>query len=124
MNETISHQEIITLLSMLTALDARNVGEADVLLWHAAANAERWTYPQAERAIVQLAARWTPEQAWRIVPGHVTELIRAARRQPAPVAEVLPALPAAEQATADQRAAAIRSFAESVAARKRMPDAS
>lgn len=80
--ETITHQEVITLLSMLTALDQRNVGDGDVLLWYAAGNNERWTYPQAERAVVDLAGRWTPEQAWRIVPGHVTELIRRDRRQP------------------------------------------
>jgi hypothetical protein len=106
--ETITHQEIITLLSMLTALDQRNVGDGDVLLWHAAGNNERWTYKQAERAIVDLAGRWTPEQAWRIVPGHVTELIRKDRRQPERFDRLtLTGPPSADEETRKQKLAEI-----------------
>ena len=75
-----NHSDIARLLAIVAGHNQRTVGDADVLTWHDAATLARWTYPEAERAIRQHYA--TSTERW-IMPGHVTELIRAERRQPA-----------------------------------------
>lgn len=85
--------EIINLLTAAAAFDRRKVGEADVRAWADAAGRGRWTYDEALEAV---KAHYADSTAW-LMPGHVTEAIRARRTQPAPAA----ALPAPDRPPAD-----------------------
>lgn len=73
--------EVIDLLTVITMYDRRTVGETDVHAWHDAAQRARWTLPEATEAAKKHFA--TSRDTW-LMPGHITELIRTERRQPAP----------------------------------------
>jgi hypothetical protein len=77
-------QEVRALLAVAMAYDNRKPGEATVQAWAEAAARSRWTFQQALEAIHAHYA----ESTTFLMPGHVTERIKQARRQPAPVAEV------------------------------------
>lgn len=68
--------EVAKLLAIVQAFDRRTVGEADVTAWHEVARLAGWRPEHAFRAVTEHFAR-PPE--W-LTPGHVTDRIRAARR--------------------------------------------
>lgn len=110
-----NRNEIIDLLTAASAYDRRTVGEGDIAAWAQAADRAAWRFAEALNAIHD---HYADTPAW-LMPGHVTQRIRAARRQPANSADVI-AIDRPPSATAEQRAAAIRAFAERTGS---MPDA-
>lgn len=96
-----TEDEIRGLLAAAMAYDNRRPGDANVAAWMESARRERWTFADALEAIHAHYAR----SAQFVMPGHVTELIRQERRQPAPVAGLLePASPASEETRAQMKA--------------------
>lgn len=106
-----THDEIVTMLQIMSAYDSRKIDGPSIAAWKEAAARARWDSRDALNAIHEHYAKST---AW-LMPGHVTESIRAAKRHPAPANEVL-ALPKAPPASAERRAtlmAEIRALADS-----------
>lgn len=95
---SLTRNQIIDLLTAITAYDRRTIGEGDIAAWTEAARRAAWTYPDALDAI---HAHHAHNPRW-IMPGHITEHIRLQRRQPAPARAVLaltqPAATAARRA--------------------------
>lgn len=93
-----TRNEIVDLLSAITAYDNRNPNEAAVLAWGKAAELGRWTFPEALDAV---HAHYAEDPAF-LMPAHVTERVRAARqdramRQELAELEASPADPAAAE---------------------------
>jgi hypothetical protein len=107
-----THDQIVQLLQVITTYDSRKLDGPTVAAWKEAAARARWDFPLALEAVHQHYATST---AW-LMPGHVTEAIKAARRQPAPVSEVLAELTSAPPASPERRA-------ELMAEIKRLADA-
>lgn len=76
--------DIRALLVVAMAYDNRKPGEATVAAWQEAAGRGRWSFGEAREAIHQHYA----ESTEFLMPAHITANIRAARRQPAPVAQL------------------------------------
>ncbi len=77
--------EIRALLSAAMAYDNRKAGEAAIAGWLKAAERTRWTYGEALNAIHDHYA----ESRDFIMPGDITQRLRAKRRQPGPVRAVV-----------------------------------
>lgn len=77
--------EVVQLVQVIAAYDNRRIDELLIQTWSESARRARWTMAAATDAVHEHFARST---AW-LMPGHVTEAIRTARRQPAPVDQVL-----------------------------------
>lgn len=106
-----THDEIVHMLQIMSAYDSRKIDGPSIAAWKEAAARARWDSRDALESIHEHYAKST---AW-IMPGHVTELIRASKRHPAPVGEVL-SLPTAPPASPETRAALmaeIRALADS-----------
>lgn len=71
-----TRDEIVDLLSAITAYDNRNPNQAAVLAWGKAAELGRWTFPEALDAV---HAHYAENPAF-LMPAHVTERIRAVRQ--------------------------------------------
>jgi hypothetical protein len=71
--------EIINLLSAISAYDNRNASNAAILAWTETANRGRWTFREALDAIHAHYA----EATTFLMPGHVTQLIKARRQDAA-----------------------------------------
>ena len=102
---TMTADEIIDLLSVVTAYDNRNATQATVMAWSKSAGIARWTAEAAHWAVHQHFAESTD---W-LMPAHVTQRIRAARRTEA---EVFRALPGPAWASEEVRASAMAAAAE------------
>jgi hypothetical protein len=89
----LTHEQVAALLVVAMAYDNRNAGDATVMAWTEAAIRAQWRFAEAVEAIHQHYAQSTAF----LMPGHVTTLIREARRQPAPFAALPPASPASEE---------------------------
>lgn len=76
--------EVKALLVVAMSYDNRKPGEATVAAWREAAARGRWSFGEAREAIHQHYAESTDF----LMPAHITATIRAARRQPAPVAQI------------------------------------
>lgn len=111
-----TRDQIIDLLKVASAYDSRKPDSAQILAWSEAAGRAGWRFGNALNAIHEHYANSTD----RIMPGHVTALIRATSARPSdtPVAEVL-ALPAAPPASAERRAELMAQVRE-IADRKAM----
>lgn len=72
--------EVAKLLALIASYDRRTVGVTDVESWHRVALHAGWTFHEACPAVVAQAAN---NPAW-IVPAHLTERIREARRSAPP----------------------------------------
>lgn len=108
-----THDEIVELLQVISAYDSRKIDGPTVAAWKESASRGRWKAVDAFDAVHSHFAKST---AW-LMPGHVSELIRAGKRHPAPVAEVL-ALDRGAPASEETRArlmAEIRKLADSKA---------
>lgn len=86
MNELHVRALLVTAMSF----DHRKPGESDLAAWMDAANTAGWQFDEAQQAIREHYA----ESAEWIMPGHITARIRAGRRLPRPVREVVAELPA------------------------------
>src|SRR6266545_2531980 len=71
--------EIIDLLTLITAYDQRTVGGDDVQAWLIIAGAEDWTLPLARRAVIEHYRRGGDRP--RIKPGHITDTLTELRRE-------------------------------------------
>lgn len=94
-----NRDEVVNLLQAICVYDGRKLDGLVVAAWTESATRARWTFADALEAVHEHYAKST---AW-LMPGHVTELIRAAKRQPAPVEE-LRALDAPPPASPERRA--------------------
>lgn len=74
-----TRNEIIDLLSVISAYDNRNASQAAVLAWEKAAELGRWTFSEALDAV---HAHFTVSTAF-LMPAHITDRIRAARQDAA-----------------------------------------
>lgn len=100
--------------------------KVDIANWHEAAVLQRWTsLPLAIAAVVDYYSRPAKqgERLW-LMPGHVTEYLRAQGRQPAPFAEQQRELTGPPPVADEQRAAHVRKIAAMLARRKSIPEPS
>lgn len=79
-----TEDEIRRLYAVAMAYDNRRLSEANITAWWEQAERNRWTFDEAREAVHQHHC----ESADFLMPAHITAIIRARRRQPAPVAEV------------------------------------
>ncbi|MBF6515561.1 hypothetical protein IU421_14910 [Nocardia cyriacigeorgica] len=96
-----NRDQVIDLLMAAKAYDNRKIDEVMVMAWSESARRARWDYPAAVDAVHEHFAN-TPGAY--LMPGHITERIRAMRRHPAPIAELRaldPAPPASEEKRAE-----------------------
>lgn len=108
-----THDEVVHLLQIVSTYDSRKLDHLTVAAWKEAASRARWTSDAALEAVHE---HYSKSTAW-LMPGHVTELVRAGKRHPAPVDEVL-SIAAAPPASPERRAelmAQIRKLADSKA---------
>lgn len=103
---TLTEPQVRALIAAAMAYDNRKPGEATVAAWAEAAKRAGWTYERALEAIHTHYARSTAF----IMPGHITELVRAQASLP-PRVELPPANPASEE-TRRKAMDAIRRFAD------------
>ncbi|MPZ67352.1 MAG: hypothetical protein GEU83_18230 [Pseudonocardiaceae bacterium] len=73
----LNSEELKTFMNAVAASDRRTTGKADVQFWAAMAHEGGWTLGTAMRALVQFRGRHAGE--W-LEPGHITEIVREARR--------------------------------------------
>jgi hypothetical protein len=93
----VTEDQIRALLATAMAYDNRRPGDANVAAWQEAATRARWTFDEAVEAIHAHYATSTDF----LMPGHITDRVRASRRQPAPYR---PQLEAAAPASEETRA--------------------
>lgn len=74
-----NRDEIVDLLTAISAYDNRNASNAAILAWTETANRGRWTFREALDAIHVHYA----EATTFLMPGHVTQLIKARRQDTA-----------------------------------------
>lgn len=91
---SLTESEVRRLLAVVMAYDNRKPGDAAVLAWAEAARRGGWTLDGALDAVHQHYSRSTE---W-IMPGHITETLRAAARQPAPFRALPPVDPGMQRA--------------------------
>lgn len=84
-----TEEGVRSLLAVAMAFDHRRPGAADIAAWSDAAERARWDFRDAQEAIKIHYATSTEY----LMPGHVTAILRANRRQPPSAREAL-ALPA------------------------------
>lgn len=100
--------EVIDLLTLAAAYDRRTVGQADIEAWMDAARRAHWTAAEAHEAVKTHYAH----AVQFVMPGHVTDLIRAERRKQASSHDVLgPAAPASPETRERMRAIIGKHFA-------------
>lgn len=73
-----TEDDVIDLLSVITAYDKRNTGASEINAWAEAARRGRWTLHEAVEAVHEHFASSTEY----LMPGHVNQRLRAARSQP------------------------------------------
>jgi hypothetical protein len=86
----VTEDEIRRLYALVMSYDNRRLSEANITAWWEQAMRNRWTFDEAREAIHAHHA----ESTEFLMPAHITTKIRAARRQPAPVAAVRALAPA------------------------------
>jgi hypothetical protein len=73
----ITRNDVVKLLALAAGADQRTVAAEDVTLWHGIAQAERWTAPAAQRAIIEHYSRGADRP--RITPAAITDRLRTLR---------------------------------------------
>lgn len=99
-----TRDEVIDLLQTIHGYDNRKIDGISIAAFSESARRANWTFADAIDAVHDYYA-FTP-RGW-IMPGDITERVRASRRQPAPVAE-LRAIGAPPPASPDRRAEVMR----------------
>jgi hypothetical protein len=113
----LSQNETVTLLQIVGSYDRRiEIDKPTILAWMESARRRNWKFADAVEAVHDYYADATGS----ITPGHVTQAIRAARRQPAPVSEVLELGP--PPASAEHRARQLAAMIGRLADRKRVSE--
>lgn len=107
--------DVVNLLQTVAVYDGRKLDALVVAAWSEAASRARWTHAEALEAVHE---HYSKSTAW-LMPGHVTELLRASRRQPAPAGEVL-ALAGVDPAS-EERRAEVMAMVRQLADRKVVP---
>ncbi len=92
----INRDQIIDLLSVVATYDRRTVGEMDVRAYGEAAERAGWTFDEAVEAVHRHFATST---AW-LMPGHITDTLRAQRSAPRTYERELPPATPSQQARA------------------------
>jgi hypothetical protein len=111
-----NRDEVIELLQAIQIYDSRKFDALVVAAWSESAQRARWTLREALEAVHEHFANTAGVY---LMPGHVTERVRAARRHPAPVAE-LRALDPPPPAGPDHRAE-VMALVRQLADRKAVP---
>jgi hypothetical protein len=96
-----TRDEILELLQVAHAYDNRKADSIMVAAWSESARRARWTYHEAVDAVHEHFAK---THGVYLMPGHVTERVRASRRHPAPMSEIRaldPPPPASEKRRAE-----------------------
>lgn len=114
-----TEDEVLELLQIACEYDHRTIGRTDMMAWLDAATRGRWTAEAAQEAVREHYARSTSF----VMPGHVTELLRAERRQPPDYAQQQKALPRPRRDPEVIRAGIDRVFA-ALAAKQAIRDGS
>ena len=83
---SLHRNQVIKLLQLAGSYDSRNPAQSMILAWEESATRGRWTFDEASEAIKNHYSNSTDF----IMPGHITQLVRAAR-QAAAMREPLPA---------------------------------
>lgn len=73
---TMSTDDVVDLLSAITAYDNRNASPANVIAWAKAAELSRWTLPEALAAVHAHFAESTDF----LMPAHITARVKATRQ--------------------------------------------
>lgn len=107
--------EVRALLAACMTYDNRKGGESAIAAWSEAARRGRWTFGEALNAIHDHYA----ETRVFIMPGDVTERIRARRRRPPPVRAVIE--PARAPADPSRVAGIVAALAEQLGWRRQPP---
>ncbi|MFE3105964.1 hypothetical protein [Nocardia tengchongensis] len=71
----LAHDELVSLLQVITAYDNRSADAGTVAAWAEAARRQRWTFAEAIDAVHE---HYSANTTW-LMPGHVTQLIRRER---------------------------------------------
>ena len=108
--------EVIALLQVANGYDNRKIDGIAVAAWSESARRARWTLAEAVDAVHEHYANAPREY---LMPGHVTERVRAARRHPAPMSEVR-ALDPPPPASPERRAE-VMAMVRELANRKAVP---
>ncbi|MBE7193765.1 MAG: hypothetical protein INR66_14935 [Gordonia polyisoprenivorans] len=106
-----NRNEVIDLLTVASAYDRRTIGEGDVKAWGTAAERAHWVFVKAVDAIHD---HYANTAQW-LMPGHITERIRLASRQPAAADDVL-ALE--QQPASEERRAEVMAMVRKIADNK------
>lgn len=93
-----SQDEVIDLLSIITAYDKRSTGQGEIHAWADAAQRGRWTFADAAEAV---KAHYAESTQW-LMPGHVSDRIKAQRRDPPPPHALPHGTPSSEQQYKDR----------------------
>ena len=105
-----THDEVVQLLQVISTYDSRKLDGLTVAAWKESAVRARWDFRAALEAVHE---HYSKSTAW-LMPGHVTEQMRARARQPAPASDLL-GLPSSPPASVERRAelmAQIRALAD------------
>lgn len=98
-----TNDEVVDLLSLITAYDNRNATSATVMAWGTASEIGRWTAAGAMEAVHQHFA----ESTEFLMPAHITQRLRLSRRADSASVRALPGPgPASEEHRACAMAAA------------------
>lgn len=111
-----TRNEILDLLSAVTAYDNREPTEALLAAWSAAAQIARWTFVEALAAVHHHYATSTDY----LMPGHVTHWIRA-HRPPAAVAEPDGPQQLEQPPASDETRRRVMELVREIAARRAIP---
>ncbi|MFC9768890.1 hypothetical protein [Rhodococcus jostii] len=90
--------QVVELVQIIATYDSRKIDGVTLGAWREASRRARWDFRAACEAVHEHYAHVT---TW-LMPGHVTELIRATKRHPAPASQVL-AVSATPPASAERR---------------------
>lgn len=114
--------DVAEMIVRIQAIDGHPRKPADVDVWLDAATLNRWSVVEAVSALRKVSATFT---GFRLMPGHVDEVVRADRRQPArglPSAERL-AIEGPQPAADDDRAEHIAKIVSMIGRKRSIPRA-
>ncbi|MET8648503.1 hypothetical protein [Nocardia aurea] len=104
-----TRDEVLELLQVANGYDNRKIDNIMAACWSESARRARWTFHEAVDAVHEHFASGKPREY--LMPGHVTEHVRASRRYPAPMSEIR-ALDPPPPASEEKRAEVMRMVAE------------
>lgn len=103
-----TNDEVVDLLSVITAYDNRNATAATVAAWTTASEIGRWSY----RLAVEAAHHHFAESTEYLMPAHITQRLRQSRRADSEVFRALPGPPPASDEVRSRAMETIREYAK------------